>query len=244
MWLTLQRLGNSIPAVGNNVLRAPQAPVRQSARVQRSVERALAPRYSAYLDEVERLITAAAEEMREQGTIEPRVGDIVRRAGLSNQVFYRHFRSKDELLVAVLERGLETLLGYLDHRMQSAATPLGKVREWIEGVLAQALRPRAAEATRPFVLGRVRLLERLPEDVVQTTERLVEPLRAAIAAAAAAGELRDVDPDRDAEAIYQLAISWLHEALARRVGPDEDGARHLVEFALRGLGYAGGRDGA
>ena len=227
-------MGNAIPTASQ-----PGSPLER-----RSVERSLGPRYAAYLDEVQRLVAAGAAEMRDRGSVDPRVSDIVRRAGLSNQAFYRHFRSKDELLVAILDAGLETLLGYLGHRMQAAASPLAQVREWIEGVLAQALQPEAAEATRPFVVNRVRLLERLPEDVMQSTERLIGPLREAIAAAEQAGELRDVDAQRDAEVIYRLALGWLHEALARRARPDPDEARHLVEFALRGLGGAGDRDGA
>ena len=56
--------------------------------------------------------------MRRTGDLDPRVTDIVREAGLSNQAFYRHFRSKDELLVAVLADGqrrlVETLRQHMD----------------------------------------------------------------------------------------------------------------------------------
>ena len=59
-------------------------------------------------------------------------------AGLSNDAFYRHFRSKDALVTALLEDGGERLRSYLAHQMAKEATPEGKVRRWVAGVLAQA----------------------------------------------------------------------------------------------------------
>ena len=73
--------------------------------------------------EVGRREGAALTLIRGSGTLEPTVGDIVREAGLSNQAFYKHFRSKHQLLVAVLDEGIRILAGYLAHRMQSAASP-------------------------------------------------------------------------------------------------------------------------
>ncbi len=59
-------------------------------------------------------------------------------AGLSNEAFYRHFKSKDALVTAILEDGGERLRSYLAHQMAKEATPEGQVRRWVEGVLAQA----------------------------------------------------------------------------------------------------------
>ena len=70
--------------------------------------------------------------------VAPRVADIVAAAGLSNDAFYRHFRSKDDLVNALLDDGAERLRGYLAHQMAKARTPEAQVRRWVEGVLAQA----------------------------------------------------------------------------------------------------------
>ena len=59
-------------------------------------------------------------------------------AGLSNEAFYRHFRSKEALVTAILEDGAERLHGYLAHQLAKEATPELQVRRWVEGVLAQA----------------------------------------------------------------------------------------------------------
>ncbi len=105
----------------------------------RIVRRSLAKRESEYAGEVRRLLDAALALMRTNGTAaRPRVADIVAAAGLSNDAFYRHFRSKDDLVNALLEDGAERLRGYLAHQMSKGRTPEGQVRRWVEGVLGQA----------------------------------------------------------------------------------------------------------
>src|SRR5947208_11392984 len=85
--------------------------------------RSLGDRYDAYLDEGTRQVTAGFEVMRRAGSIDPRVSEIVKEAGLSNQAFYRHFRSKDELLLALRDDGLRQLVTYSDHQLESERTP-------------------------------------------------------------------------------------------------------------------------
>src|SRR5271154_5634951 len=81
----------------------------------RIVRRTLAKREDQYATEVRRLLDAALEVIRRCGTSSrPRVADIVAEAGLSNDAFYRHFRSKDDLVTAILEDGGERLRGYLE----------------------------------------------------------------------------------------------------------------------------------
>jgi len=127
--------------------------------------RSLAERHDAYVEEVERLVRAGLAVMRRRGTLDPRVSEIVAEANLSNQAFYRHFHGKDELLLAILDDGLGQLVDYLEHRMAKERTGIGKVRTWVEGVLAQAANAEAAEATRPFALNGLRLSHEFPEEV-------------------------------------------------------------------------------
>ena len=202
---------------------------------ERAVERALGERRSAYAEEVRRLLAAAFALIERSGDLEPRVGDIVREAGLSNQAFYRHFPSKEALLVAVLDEGVRILASYLAHRMQAAATPTERVRECLRGLLEQALSPAGARATRPFALARARLAEVHPEEVVESERQLTALVREAIRAAVAAGELPDADPEGDAETLYHLAMGWLEKRLGGARAPDRRDAERLVDFALHGL---------
>lgn len=191
--------------------------------------RTLRGRADAYADEVRRLIDSTYAVMRRAGSLDPRVSDIVTEAGLSNQAFYRHFRGKDELLLAVLDDGQRRLVASLGARMARAEPGAARVRAWIEGVLEQARHREAAANTRPFASNTMRLADQFPEEVARSRDQLLVPLRAEVAAAGG-------DPDRDAPVIYQLAMGRMQDALVRRERPTRDEVDHLVEFALRGLG--------
>jgi AcrR family transcriptional regulator len=214
--------------------RSAQQPEPRSLAL-RSVDRTIERRRAAYEDEVRRLVDAGLELVRTTGKLEPRVGEIVAAAGLSNQAFYKHFRSKDELLLAVLDEGTRILRSYLDHRMQKARSPERKVRSWIAGILEQALNEEAVPATRPFALSRARLSELFPEEVKESEDRLTALLREALREAVEAGELPAADPDRDATLIYHLAMGWVESKLADPTSARRADADYLIEFAIHGL---------
>jgi AcrR family transcriptional regulator len=134
---------NSILMIQNKVPTEP----RTGGVAERVAQRTLAARGSSYAEEVRRLLDAALAAMLRCGTTSsPRVADIVTEAGLSNEAFYRHFKSKADLVTALLEDGAERLRGYLAHQMDKERTPEAKMRRWVQGVLSQA-EPGIAETT-------------------------------------------------------------------------------------------------
>jgi AcrR family transcriptional regulator len=207
-----------------------------------AVDRTLETRRRAARGEVERLVRAAFLVIERSGGLDPKVSDILTEAGLSNQAFYRHFRGKRELLVAVLDEGTRGLADYLGQRMRAASTPTQAVRAWIRGLAAQAQDPNGAQATRPFVLGRGRLAEAFPAEVARSEAQVRAPLRSALE------WLRDtrtdssvspdpgVDPDRDSQLLYHLLMGWVEARLLEARIPDEEEVAHLERFAMAGLG--------
>lgn len=191
-------------------------------------ERALDARRTAYADEVRRLIDAAYAVMRSTGDIEPRVADVVKTSGLSNQAFYRHFRSKDELLLAVLTDGRRRLLATLTARMARVEPGAPRVAAWVEGVLAQARNAAAAANTRPFAVHGARIADRYPDEWLASRDALLAPLRVEVAAAGG-------DPERDPEWCYHLAFGAMETALVRRTVPTRADGDRLVAFVLRGI---------
>ncbi|MFF7247145.1 TetR/AcrR family transcriptional regulator [Embleya sp. NPDC008237] len=199
-----------------------------------AVRRPLEARWAAYEEEVRRLVDATYRVVERTGSLDPTMRDIMRESGLSNQAFYRHFRSKDELLVALLDDGRRRMAAYLDRRISAAPDTAGKVAAWIEGVLAQAGDPVAAARTRPFVAHQDRLADLFPAEQRDSVEAMVRPLREALAAAPTR------DPAADALAVYRLTLATLHDHLRTGTAVTPDTTDHTVRFALAGVGLASG----
>jgi len=214
------------------------------ALARRAAERSLATREASYAAEMRRVIEGTYRVIERTGSFDPTLREILRESGLSTQAFYRYFKSKDELLLVLLDDGRRQLVGYLEHRMARAGTPQEKIRAWIEGVLAQAIDPGAASRTRPFLVNQDRFTEAFPDEQQASVDLLLGLLAGAL------GELprdegRRAEIRSDAEAIYQLAFGTLHTHLARRTQPDRPEIDHLVGFALRavdGPGEGGAHD--
>jgi AcrR family transcriptional regulator len=194
---------------------------------ERLADATLAERRGQYTAEVRRLIDAAFAVMRTTGDIDPQVRDIVKAAGLSNQAFYRHFASKDALLLAVLADGQRQLVEYLRARVASTDDAEEQVRLWIEGVLAQARNPDAAEATRPFAINGARLADRYPADLIATRAELLTTLAPSVQALGGT--------DRDAAFVCDLALTRMNDAITHRRSPEPAEVHDLVEFCLAGV---------
>jgi AcrR family transcriptional regulator len=216
----------------------PAAPAARDGDVLLSeglVLRTLAARVDTYTDEVERLLRAGYAVMSRTQTVSPRVSDIVRESGLSNQAFYRHFRSRDELLLALLASGRHSLVEYVRHRMAKERSPAGQVRRWVEAILAQAADARAAEATRPFARNRLYLASQFPDEVRRADDDLRALVQPALSAGKAAGEWPAVQPDRDSLALYQLVMGTMQAWLLAEFTPSPADITHVGQFALAGL---------
>ena len=206
----------------------------------RSVERTLASRYSTYIDEVTRLIRSAVVVMDRQQTTNPKVSDIVREAGLSNQAFYKHFRSKSELFLAILDEGQRELVTYLQHQTAKAETGVGKVRNWVVGIMSQTAVPGAASATRGVMMNSHELQAEYPEECNRLNQLLLEPLVAAIRLAEEEGATSPTDPAKAAMTIFRLAGSTAETYVLSRRVPSEEDVEFLVNFILSGLGAVAG----
>ena len=195
----------------------------------RIVRRTLSKREDQYASEVRRLLDAALEVIRRCGTSSrPRVADIVAEAGLSNEAFYRHFRSKDALVTALLEDGGERLQSYLAYQLAKESTPEGQVRRWVRGVLAQADKDIAA--TTLAVLWNASALGGGPAAgrhfaSAPVSSLLHEPFAA----------LGSTAPEFDAVLAAHAALGLLSDCLWRRVQPTRAEVERVTAFCLRAV---------
>jgi AcrR family transcriptional regulator len=195
----------------------------------RIAERTLAKRGANYAAEVRRLLDAALVVIQERGTASrPRVADIVSAAGLSNEAFYRHFSSKDALVAALLEDGTERLRTYVGHQMSKEPSPEGKVRRWVEGVLAQAV-GRTADSTRAVSWNAGGLGEESMQGPLSANGPMASLLWEPFT------ELGSADPEFDAQLAAHATLGMLADYLWRRVEPSPEDIDHIYEFCLRSV---------
>ncbi len=206
----------------------------------RAIERLTADRQASYVEEIRLLVDATYRLIEKTGTFDPPLRDILKQSGLSTQAFYKHFRTKDELMLVLLDDGRRQLLGYLKHRMEKAPAAAGRVRAWIEGVLAQAADPKAAKRTKPFVANQDRLADQFPAEQQASVDLLLDLLVDALADLHGAARDRRL-VRRDGEAIYYATFGALRAHLIHGTRPGPVEIDHLVEFCLAGAGKARAR---
>jgi len=198
-----------------------------STRVSRAVDRALDDRHREATGEVERILAAAVQVMQRMAPEAPRVSDIVTAAGSSKKAFYRYFSGKDELLLAVMERGIDIVVSYLRHQMAKATRPEDKVARWIEGTLAQVADPNLISMSRAVV---EQMTSRQENGSVND---IMGPMRALLVEPVA--DLGSDDVARDVDAIFQLTVSTMSRYVGSGSQPGPVDIAHLVRFCLRGL---------
>lgn len=185
--------------------------------------------------EVGTLIAATWAVTARTGNVEPSVREILEHAGLSTKAFYRHFRSKDELLLVALDEGTRVLVDYLERRMAAAPDPKAAVGAWIDGFVWQAVNPSAARRVRPWTLGTGRLASTFPAEFERNQRAITALLEREIARAVTDGTARSPDPSRDARLIYGYTSDTVRVHLLRDTVPDADTTAHLIAFAHRAL---------
>jgi len=84
------------------------------------------------------IVATASHMFRERGIEGTSVGDVMQAAKLTHGGFYRHFESKEALLVEALQDAFAAMLAYLDESL--ATTPRGEtIAPFLRGYLAAEL---------------------------------------------------------------------------------------------------------
>jgi AcrR family transcriptional regulator len=201
----------------------------------RGVERALARQRQKYQDEVERLIEAAFAVMRTRDTAAPTVNDILAEAGMSTTAFYRHFPTKDDLLLTLLERAHASTRAHLQQLLVAESDPERRIGAWITGMFDFLRTPELVGANRPLLLAHPHLLERFPVEIKGWAAALTHLLAEAIGDARAA---RGLPPDTavtDAPLVYAQVYGILIDHAAERRIIDNETIAQVTNYTLNAV---------
>ena len=175
----------------------------------------------------ELLLSAAREQFARHGFHGAATAAIARRAGCSEAILYRHFASKRDLLLAVLEREVSARI---DESRAIAPPPGADPAAALPAVLRRLLDDPEMRVTARLILLAIAMTD---DPEVRDTMRgwfaaVRAPLSAALAAGQGSGAVRD---DVDAETLTWLWHGLLMLAAVRNAIADDGEALAAVDAA-------------
>ena len=181
------------------------------------------------------LVSAAAAVFARRGVANTAVSDIVKAAGVAQGTFYLYFDSKDDAVLAVVDRIANGICEQTAARIEAAATAVDKLTSF-SGVLSETgSEPGAAAVVDLMHQPENRLLhDRLAEDI---TRRLVPLLEAVVEQGIAEAAFDVGDPW--AAAWFVLAGLQSVELAGTPLPEMPAALAKATAFALRALGYQG-----
>jgi AcrR family transcriptional regulator len=165
------------------------------------------------------------------------VAAVLEESGLATRAFYRHFASKDELLLAVYERDAVASMERMRERLHAAGSPRAALDVWIDETLSLGFDARRAERTRPLAAEGAWLRHELPAEFAAIHDGVLAPLREVLADGRARGAFPLAQPAVDARSIHAVAWALVEARLAGATRPGRRGARaQVLRFCLPALG--------
>jgi AcrR family transcriptional regulator len=186
-------------------------------------------------DEINRLVRATFDVAASTGSLEPHVQHILDAAGLSRATLYSRFKSKDELLLVVLDEGWRMVANHLRKRTAHVEGADAQLREWVRGLFRYAQDPESIRRTRPFVIMGHRLHARFPSEYARGRSLMASTLADIVRAGVREGVFLSDDPDLDALIIYDAVMTAQSNSIVIGAVPTPEEVDLRYRFALRAL---------
>jgi TetR/AcrR family transcriptional repressor of nem operon len=173
----------------------------------------------------ERIVSTTAARIRESGTEQPGVAEIMRAAGLTHGGFYKHFSSRDDLIAEAVDHALTENEPTIEHIIDEAADPLAAFADWY---VSAAHRDDPATGCGVVALGAD--VERAGGTAQEAYRRQVERYLAHLQTLIGGN-----DPEDRRQAIVTLSAMVGAVMIARALGPTprSDEVLHDVREAVR-----------
>jgi TetR/AcrR family fatty acid metabolism transcriptional regulator len=180
------------------------------------------------------ILRAAIDVFAERGYFNAQVADVARAAGVAAGTVYLYFRSKDDLLISIFERGMRDALAEGRAAVAGLDDPRERLRRFARLHLARLGRDRNLAVVFQVELRQsTKFMERFSATLLREYLGL---LRTAIAEGQREGLLRDdIEPTVAAKMLFgaldEMATNWI---LSRRRYQLEADADAVVDLFLNG----------
>jgi AcrR family transcriptional regulator len=174
--------------------------------------------------------------IRQRGADKLTVDAVLSRAKLGTRAFYRHFDSKNHLIVEIFVRAAEEEAARLRRHMVSAHDPLDAVVAWIDCRLDLAFDPSVRSDLRHLSEQAQGVFATAPQTVELAYATMLAPLVEALERWRHATRSSEADAIVDARTINSVVWGVVQQQWARGDGKRAPVRRRTVMFCLRGIG--------
>jgi AcrR family transcriptional regulator len=187
---------------------------------------------------------AALRVMRSNGYQAASVQGILDEAGLSTRAFYRQFRSKDDLLLAMFRTASARDIDAVGKRVGESATAKDAVDAWLDEMVAIAFDRRRIQRMVMFSVA-ARQTSGYEDEVAHQRSELVAPLVRALERGALDGSFPDTDPLADAHSMFDLVWSVAGPGAQRERPMGRTQAKaHVLRFSVAATGARAAKIGS
>jgi AcrR family transcriptional regulator len=161
--------------------------------------------------------------------------ELIKQAGVALQTFYRHFGSKDQLLVAVIQETVAENCALFERAAADVNDPIERLHLYISSALGGFA--GAGVGPRSITAEHWRLQQLFPEQMAEATRPFADLVQRELERAEAAGLASPRDPERDAWLIGNLVMAAFHHYAFH---PNDPGAGTIADdvwgFCLTAVG--------
>ncbi|OKH67364.1 TetR family transcriptional regulator [Mycobacterium sp. SWH-M1] len=188
-------------------------------------------------DERRRIIEAAYRCLSDSHREPVTMSTILHTAGVSSRAFYRHFRSKDDLFLALLQEGADEIAARVD-RVAAAeiGSPADQLATWIGEIFDLMVDPRRRMQMAVIDSEEVRSAAGYRDMRERSHASRERSLADILRRGRATGAFPLADPDHDAVAISALVSRILSSVAPEDVQAVKQAESRLLDFALRAVG--------
>ena len=193
---------------------------------------------SAALQRSRRIVDAAREIVAEGGIEALSLRPLLARSGLARRAFYEHFKSMDDVLLALFEETMARGAEGLARRVEKITGARARIEALVRGMASAAQNPTKH---RVYLLAmsneHVRLAEQRPQDLREATRPMNALIARLLDEGMNEGSIRQADSERLAEILHGVVAAEVH----RNLYLNRRGRRwvdELCEFCLHGVGAA------
>ena len=188
-------------------------------------------------DERRRIIEAAYRCLSNSHREPVTMSTILHTAGVSSRAFYRHFRSKDDLFLALLQEGADEIAARVD-RVAAAeiGSPADQLATWIGEIFDLMVDPRRRMQMAVIDSEEVRSAAGYRDMRERSHASRERSLADILRRGRATGAFPLADPDHDAVAISALVSRILSSVAPEDMQAVKQAESRLLDFALRAVG--------